>query len=38
MGLNGGDDTHFFTRAQMQGLSIVWADDAVVHETVPASR
>ena len=38
MGLNGGDDTHFFHRAWLQGFSIVWADDAVVHEAVPASR
>ena len=36
--LNGGDDTHFFMRANDQGFSIVWADDAVVHETVPPTR
>jgi len=34
----GGSDTHFFTRARMAGRTIVWADRAVVHETVPASR
>ncbi|WP_116999664.1 glycosyltransferase [Desertimonas flava] len=38
MGLNGGDDTHFFQRAVNQGFSIVWADDAIVHDSVPASR
>ena len=38
LALNGGDDTHFFMRAHDQGFSIVWADDAVVHETIPASR
>ena len=38
MGLNGGDDTHFFHRAGSQGYTIVWADDAIVHEIVPASR
>lgn len=38
MGLNGGDDTHFFMRAWLQGHSIVWADDAVVTEEVPSSR
>jgi GT2 family glycosyltransferase len=38
MGLSGGDDTHFFLRAWLQGHCIVWADEAVVHELVPASR
>lgn len=38
LALNGGDDTHFFMRARDQGFSVVWADDAVVHETVPTSR
>ena len=38
MGLNGGDDTHFFMRALMHGHDIVWADDAVVTEAVPATR
>ena len=35
---NGGDDTHFFQRVHMAGGAIVWADDAIVTETVPASR
>jgi GT2 family glycosyltransferase len=38
MGLNGGDDTHFFMRARMNGHRIVWADDAWVTEAVPPSR
>jgi glycosyltransferase involved in cell wall biosynthesis len=35
---NGGDDTHFFQRVRLSGHVIVWADDAVVQETVPVSR
>lgn len=38
MGLNGGDDTHFFMRAWLEGHRIVWADEAWVSESVPASR
>lgn len=38
MGLNGGDDTHFFMRARRQGHRIVWADGAWVSEAVPTSR
>lgn len=37
-GLTGGDDTHFFMRAWLEGARIVWADEAVVTETVPPSR
>jgi succinoglycan biosynthesis protein ExoM len=37
-GLNGGDDTHFFERARLAGHRMVWADGAVVRETVPPSR
>jgi glycosyltransferase involved in cell wall biosynthesis len=37
-GLRGGEDTHFFMRAWLEGRSIVWADDAIVYETVPAER
>jgi len=37
-GLTGGSDSHFFLRARQAGAQIVWADDAIVHETVPASR
>ncbi|WP_400162843.1 glycosyltransferase family 2 protein [Brevibacillus sp. TJ4] len=37
-GLSGGEDTHFFLRIRQQGHRIVWADEAIVHEWVPASR
>lgn len=37
-GLTGGEDTHFFLRARLEGARIVWADDAVVTETVPPSK
>lgn len=36
--LSGGEDTHFFLRARLEGARIVWADEAVVTETVPPSR
>ncbi len=36
--LSGGSDTHFFRQVHREGASIVWADDAIVHERVPASR
>lgn len=36
--LNGGDDTYFFKKVHLEGGTIVWADDAVVHEDVPATR
>jgi len=36
--LSGGSDTHFFKRMHRDGASIVWADDAIVREHVPASR
>lgn len=36
--LTGGEDTDFFMRARKAGNRIVWAADAVVRETVPASR
>jgi succinoglycan biosynthesis protein ExoM len=38
MALNGGDDEEFFTRVVSAGFQIVWADNAIVHESVPASR
>jgi GT2 family glycosyltransferase len=37
-GMTGGEDTHFFARAISAGFRIVWADEAVVREFVPATR
>jgi glycosyltransferase involved in cell wall biosynthesis len=37
-GRSGGSDTHFFLRARSAGARIVWADDAIVHETFASSR
>jgi GT2 family glycosyltransferase len=37
-GLTGGEDTHYFLRATASGYRIVWAQDAVVEERVPAER
>lgn len=37
-GTSGGSDTHFFLRARRSGISFVWADEAVVEETISASR
>lgn len=36
--LTGGSDTHLFQRIRLGGGTIVWADEAVVRETVPATR
>ena len=38
LALSGGEDTLFFLQLTRAGGSVVWAADAVVHETVPASR
>jgi succinoglycan biosynthesis protein ExoM len=38
MRYTGGSDTHFFMRATMDGAKIVWADEALVFETIPVSR
>ena len=38
MRYTGGSDTQFFMRAKAEGHVFVWADGAVVMETVPASR
>jgi GT2 family glycosyltransferase len=38
MALSGGEDDEFFSRAYRAGFRIVWADNAIVHESVPASR
>ena len=34
----GGSDTHFFMRSEMEGATIVWADEALVSETIPDTR
>jgi succinoglycan biosynthesis protein ExoM len=36
--LTGGEDTLFFRRLATLGARIVWADDALVYETVPPAR
>jgi succinoglycan biosynthesis protein ExoM len=38
LGMTGADDTHFFMRAYSAGYRLVWADEALVHEWIPASR
>jgi GT2 family glycosyltransferase len=38
MALSGGSDAEFFRRFSVSGCHIVWADSAIVHECVPASR
>jgi succinoglycan biosynthesis protein ExoM len=37
-GLQGGEDSEFFKRVVARGHEIIWADDAVVYECIPASR
>jgi succinoglycan biosynthesis protein ExoM len=36
--LGGGEDEEFFARVFAAGFQIVWADNAIVRESVPASR
>jgi GT2 family glycosyltransferase len=38
MALSGGEDAEFFRRFAASGRRIVWADSAIVYESVPASR
>jgi succinoglycan biosynthesis protein ExoM len=38
LGMTGADDTHFFMRVYRAGYRMVWADEARVHEWIPASR
>ncbi len=35
---SGGEDTHFFICLQHQGRKIVWADEAIVRETISPAR
>jgi glycosyltransferase involved in cell wall biosynthesis len=36
--LSGSDDTHLFKRMDRAGCLSVWCDEAIVYETIPASR
>jgi succinoglycan biosynthesis protein ExoM len=36
--LSGSEDSHFFRRLHRQGFAIVWANEALTHEWIPASR
>ncbi|MBW2542932.1 MAG: glycosyltransferase, partial [Deltaproteobacteria bacterium] len=38
LGLQGCDDSEFFRRMAKHGHRMVWADDAIVYECIPASR
>ncbi|HEX9814750.1 MAG TPA: glycosyltransferase [Myxococcota bacterium] len=38
LGLQGCDDTEFFRRMARDGYRMVWADDAIVYECIPAIR
>jgi GT2 family glycosyltransferase len=38
LGLTGGEDTLMFRRMARSGHTMVWADLAIVHEWIPASR
>src|SRR5690606_7454807 len=37
-GLTGGEDTQLFERLRRSGAELRWSEEAVVYETVPASR
>jgi succinoglycan biosynthesis protein ExoM len=36
--VTGGEDTHFFSRAQVAGFRIVWTNEARVRELIPLKR
>jgi succinoglycan biosynthesis protein ExoM len=35
---SGGEDSEFFSRCEQAGARLVWCDEAIAHETVPAAR
>lgn len=37
-GLTGGEDSDFFRRLEQQGKKMVWCDEAILYEHVPAER
>ncbi|MGF1568126.1 MAG: glycosyltransferase family 2 protein [Nodosilinea sp.] len=36
--IKGAEDTYFFMRLRKMGATIVWTNEAIVHEAIPSSR